>query len=154
MIDILSFFEKHFNVFFVVCLVWPFMFFGYRLYKRKQKGSIFPDISKQTILFRETFASGKSLSTKLKGGASNCLKIVVTDKEIWTTSFFPFTAIIDMFGLENRILKENVLKWEEQKSFFGGNSVIITYRDNRNITKKLEIYSKHHKSFIEAIDSK
>ena len=153
MTDIFSFFDKHLFQFFILSFAWVILFFGYRLIMRKRKGSIFPDISKQHIIYRENFASGKLLSAKLKGGASNCLKLIVTDKEIWTTSFFPFTAIIDMFGLENRIYKVNLVSCEENKTILG-KSVILTFKDDKNKTNKLEIFSKNHQLFIDAIKSK
>jgi hypothetical protein len=40
--------------------------------------------------------------------ASNCLTVIVTDHEVWITSFFPFTTLLGMADLEHRIPRDRI----------------------------------------------
>jgi hypothetical protein len=100
MFEVLRFIQNHFMILWFICFGWVLVSMGFLLYIRKKKGIIFPELSNVTVLHQEHFASGRSLDAKFKGGASNCLKVIVTDKEIRTTPF-SISAIIYLFGLEN-----------------------------------------------------
>ena len=83
----LHFADKNFLLLFGITAVWVFLGFGWRWLKRIRRGSIFPEIAPGQIRYQEWTASGRSYKnwyTQL-GGANNCLKLVVTDDELWVT---------------------------------------------------------------------
>lgn len=62
-------------------VAWNVVGIGYRLWKRKGKGLVFPKPTDPGVVYSERFASGsshKSWRTRL-GGASNCLTVIVTE---------------------------------------------------------------------------
>ncbi len=86
-------------------VAWNVAGIGYRLWKRKGKGLVFPKPTDPGVVYSERFSSGsshKSWRTRL-GGANNCLTVVVTETHLAITTFFPFTAFLDMCDLEHLI---------------------------------------------------
>jgi len=147
------FLEQCFFHFFLVAVIWNVIFFGYFYYKRRQRYPLFPDEAEVTILHKENMASGrshKSIFTKF-GGAQNCLKIIVTNDELWVTSWFPFLLLVDKIDLEHRIPKTSILKVDEKKKFWRTVFEISFNSGDKN--EMIEIIPKYKEQFREAISS-
>jgi hypothetical protein len=125
---------------------------GWRLWRRHTRGSIFPEVSREQIRFRESFASGRShrdRSTRW-GGAANCLKVTVTDDELWIVPLFPFSAFAEQFDLEHRILKRRITEITEHCSFWG-RSFLVDFVDEEGKSHRVDISPKRPEQFIEAL---
>jgi len=145
----------YFFLFFIIAIIWNIIAFGYLFYKRKKRGSIFPDVSENDIMFSEKTASGrshKSIFTRY-GGANNCLKIIITNEELWITSWFPFSLLIEKFDLEHRIKKDQITDIEQLKKMTK-NSFIIHFKTDDNSEKTIELYPKDSNAFAQAIGYK
>ncbi len=108
--QIFRFIENNFAAFFLFALVWNVVGIAFLLRRRSKKGPKFPPLETVNVVFRERFASGAShLSwiTRL-GGASNCLSVILTDSELWITTFFPFTAFAGYYDLEHRVSTQSL----------------------------------------------
>lgn len=144
-----------FPVLFIIVLLWNLIAFGYIYYKRKKRGSIFPPVEESDIIFSEKTASGsshKNIFTKY-GGAGNCLKIIVTNDELWTTTWFPFTLIIDKIDLEHRIQKELITNIEKRTKLTK-EGFIIHFKTENGTEKTVELYPKNNEAFAKVIGFK
>jgi hypothetical protein len=104
-----GFIRDHRELWFGFCALWVCGCMAYMLWRRSHLGPHFPPISAVRVLFREDFASGRSYGLFWRRGhAANCLIVVVTDDEVWVTTFFPFTAFVWFGGLEQRIPRDAI----------------------------------------------
>ncbi len=90
--------------------VWTIAWMGVLLWRRSRTGPRFPDHATVNVLFDESWASGNSLKnafTRL-GGANNCLRVTVTDRELWTSAVFPFSALDQTTDLLHRIDRDAI----------------------------------------------
>jgi len=140
-----------FNTFFLIVIIWNAIMLIYLTYKRGRIPSIFPDIKLQRIIYKESFASGLNLDAKLKGHFSRCLKLVVTDSELWLTSFYPFTLFIDKAELEHRIVRSEISLIENEKHFLH-NVFTISFTDKSGQSQRIRIIPSNAKQFAKAID--
>ena len=95
----------NFHLVIIFAVVWNILGIGFLIWKRKRRGIVFPKLTDSTVKFSERFASGssnKSWKTRL-GGASNCLTVMVTESHFVVTTFFPFTAFVEIYDLEHLI---------------------------------------------------
>lgn len=103
--NINRFFDDNFVLLFAFALIWTVVCVAIMLWRRSSRGPDFPSVDSVNVMFRERFASGashRSIVTRL-GGAQNCLTIILTEDELWITTFFPFTAFVGFYDLEHRI---------------------------------------------------
>ena len=87
---------------------------AFMLWRRKVRGPHFPARDEVNILFEERWTSGnsnKSLFTRL-GGANNCLRVTVTEEELWITPHFPFNALAARIDLDHRVRREAITQVE------------------------------------------
>lgn len=117
---------------------------------KRKKGSLFPDLENQKILYRENFASGRSLAEK-NGWASNILKIIVTEDELWITSGFPFNIFLNQWDLEHRIQRDRIFSIIPKKSFLF-RSYILKFTDSQGVPKTLELIPKKRNEFERALN--
>ncbi len=97
----------------VATLAWHF-------YRRHKCGIVFPPLESVRNVFHEGMASGSSHKnwwTKL-GGARNCMRVTVTDTEVWLRSFFQFSLLAGDFYLEHRIPLSSISSAELRNSAF------------------------------------
>jgi hypothetical protein len=105
--------------------IFPFLFVGgflwvigcmaFMLWRRKTRGPHFPDRNDVNILFEERWTSGsshKSLFTHL-GGANNCLRVTVTDDELWIAPHFPFSAFAATLDFDHRVRRDAITSVEQ-----------------------------------------
>lgn len=100
--------------------------------KRRSSGPVTmpPKFDTADIVFQEWFASGHSQKNILTwlGGARFCLRLVVTKKFLWVTSWFPFSIITPYYDLEHVIELDSLLSVRRSNtSLFP--RVLLTYRD-------------------------
>jgi len=136
-------------IFAFLSVAWSFTFRGIN---RLIRGSIFPPISTQKVLHKEYFASGNSQKNwKTKhGGAANCLKLVVTDTELWVCSFFPFSLMCDEMDLEHRIPKDAISQIKEQNK--SGRSIFtVTFTQKNAEPRILVLMPKQTDNFRESL---
>src|SRR6185369_12562643 len=84
-----------------------------------------PRFEPSDVVFQERFASGcsqKNVLTKL-GGARNCLRLVVTRRFLWVTSWFPFSLIAPFYDLEHVIPLDSILSL--RRSTFLGRRTLL-----------------------------
>ena len=136
--QLFRFIENNFAACFLFALVWNVVGIAFLLWRRSRRGPAFPSLETVNVLFRERFASGashRSWITRL-GGASNCLTVVLSDSELWVTTFLPFTAFAGFYDLEHRIQLESLTTVSQQ-----GKSVTIDFDmpdgDRRRIVLRL-----------------
>ncbi len=89
--------------------------FAWRGYRHWQYGISFPPLKSVQVQFHERMASGSSDKTFFSrfGGARNCLRVTVTDDEVWVRMFFPFSLIKEA-DLEYRIARECITSASSQ----------------------------------------
>lgn len=146
-----NFLDDHFLV--VWCLGVGLCLFGFAAMAWWQilRGPQFPSLSSVNVLHRERFASGcshRSLITRL-GGAKNMLHVVLTDTELWVTTFAYFRGVAGFYDLDHRIPLAEVTHIEDR-----GKSVLITFNrgDYTSGTLQLRLRDKDH--FIRQLASR
>ncbi|MCW3096564.1 MAG: hypothetical protein JWL77_2182 [Chthonomonadaceae bacterium] len=145
-------------------ILWPIWavlslsFIGYIITARKRRGppSVSPTISPSRILYQENFASGRSLEDGITriGGAHNCLKLVVTQDELWVTALFPFSLFLGPYDLIHRIPKQKILSVRESTRFLLGRRLLIEFTCPNGKTATLELAPKNVDGFLQALGIK
>ncbi len=149
MVELVNFLTENFYFFIALCFGWSIGAFSWLYWKRMKRG-LFPKQDPTSILFEEKTASGRSHKnwyTKL-GGAQNCLRILLTPKELWITPIFPFSALGGVFDLDHRIKRSDILSIESGSIWFR-KSAIVTYRDDAGVSLKVEVVPKNLETFLE-----
>lgn len=100
-----KFIDAHFMQLWLLALVWAVSAFTFKYFWHRSKGRFFQDPPTSDVLFSEGFASGRSLKswyTRL-GGASNCLKVVLTHERLFVRPIFPFLILGPDFDLVHSV---------------------------------------------------
>lgn len=131
-------FWKGFPFLFAAAVVWNICAFTFLLWRRKVRGPHFPRRNEVNILFEERWTSGRSFKTFLTriGGANNCLRVTLTDDELWVTPHFPFSALGGKFDLDHRIRRDSIVSMERNRKMIRL-SYILTDGDDRTIELRL-----------------
>jgi hypothetical protein len=111
------------------------------------------DVRAERPLYQEWFASGssqKNIFTKL-GGARNCLRLVVTHRYLWVTSWPPFALLAFLYDLEHIIPLERVLSIERSRHLWQ-DSLDLSYTDERGYIHALRLFPKHPEPFLRALN--
>ena len=146
-----QFVNEHFFTIWLIFAAWPVGLFSWFLWRRHQRGSIFPEVSLQQIRFKESFASGRSHKNwHTRWGYANCLKITVTDEELWVVPFFPFSALAELTDLEHRVRKVDITQIKERRQFFI-RSFLIDFLDQDGQSHRVQIYPRRWRQFKEAL---
>jgi hypothetical protein len=148
-----QFLERYFPLLFGLAFIWVVCAFGYLFFRRLRKGSIFPRLNPNEIIYQEFTASGCSYKTwwTKSGGAKNCLKLVVTVNELWITSWFPFNIMSETCDLEHRIPKDRIKKISVLKSHWSS-VFLIDFLTDTGLERRVKIIPKNGKKFIHALD--
>ncbi len=113
-----------------------------------------PRFTKQDIVYQEYFALGgsnKNILTKL-GGASGCLRLVVTKEVLWVTSWFPFSLFAAAYDMEHVIPLRSIQAIEGKKTL-GIQSLVLTYAEERGISHSLRLKPKNMQAFLDALET-
>jgi hypothetical protein len=114
-----------------------------------------PRFEAADVVFQEWFASGCSqmnIITKL-GGARNCLRLVVTKKFLWVTSWFPFSLIAPFYDMEHVIPLDAIVSVRHSR-FVGRDTLLLTYLDSAGDTHTLRLLPKKPNDFITSLGVK
>ena len=114
----------------------------------KKALQLFPPISTVKVNYRYKFGSGYSLNTNWlkRGGASNVLDVVVTDKELWLKTMTIFAGLAQRVDLLHKIPLENILHTETK-----GVKIIVNINTDTFENKQVAIIIKNPELFIQAI---
>ena len=106
-----------------VIVTWPVMIW-YAVNSRRARGEPVMPRPPASARYADTRASGKQKGKW--GGASNCLMVVVDDRELWLSPVFPITLFVPYgaFGLEFR--KPVALVRAEARKDWTGMNVRLT----------------------------
>lgn len=111
-----------------------------------------PRFEPAEVVFQERFASGcsqKNILTQL-GGARNCLRLVVTERVLWVTSWFPFSLLAPFYDLEHVIPLDAIVS-VRRSSFFGKATLLLTYRDAGACGHTLMLLPRQPDAFIRSL---
>ncbi|MCZ6877549.1 MAG: hypothetical protein O7G29_05345, partial [Acidobacteria bacterium] len=84
------------------------------------------------------------------GGAGNCLKVVVTDEELWVVLVFPFSAFAEYVDLEHRVRKDDIIQMTERRIFFV-RWFLIDFLGQDGQSHRVELCPKRWREFKEAL---
>jgi hypothetical protein len=117
--------------------------------RRIRRGSIFPRRDTVAVLFEERWTSGRSFKSWITryGGANNCLRVTVTEDEIWVTPHVPFNLFADKLDLEHRIPIRDVIRVAPKKR-----SVELEFRYPDGSTRTLELHLRRSADFLSSIN--
>ena len=148
----LQFIDDHFFTIWLIFAAWVVGNFSWKLWRRHQRGSIFPEVPPEQIRFKESIASGRSHKNWRTrwSGAANCLKIIVTDEELWVVPFFPFSALAEYSDLEHRVRKEDITQVTERRLFIV-RSFLIDFLDQDGQGHRVELLPKRWRKFKAAL---
>jgi len=98
-------------------------------------------------------ASGRSFKNFFtrNGGARNCLKVTVTNTEVWIRPFFPFAFLAPTFDLEHRIPRSRIESALIGESLFTS-PVNLLYRDDQARPRRLSLVLRNPEAFMQALD--
>jgi len=147
-----EFLQHNFIWLFLLSVLWVVVGFGWRYFRHKRTGVIFPRVSPEHIQFEERASSGcshKTMFTRL-GGARNCLQVTVTDAEVWIRPFFPFSVLAQQFDLEHRIPRASITSVQPTQSAFV-RSLLLDYRDERGQSHRLSLVLRKPGEFMRAL---
>lgn len=113
-----------------------------------------PKFTKQDIVYQEYFASGgsnKNILTKM-GGASGCLRLVVTKDLLWVTSWLPFSLFAAAYDLEHVIPLRRIRSIAGAKTM-GMQNLVLTYADAGGTSHALRLRPKNTPAFLNALET-
>jgi hypothetical protein len=117
---------------------------------RIRTGPTFPPLSTVNVLHRERFASGRShysLITKL-GGAQNALAVVLTDADLWITTFSFFRGIAGFYDLDHRIPISRITNVENR-----GKAIFVQFQKPDGDQCKIELRLRGTHDFLSCLRS-
>ncbi len=121
-------------------IAFPFLWIGGLIaasvaYRLSADKPIFPRVPKNSP-FKERAASGWNDGSVLGrlGGANNCLLVVVTDRALIVSPFFPFNLMFlpELLGLELSVPLSNIRRVEVRRRLLRS-SLIVETSDGRRI---------------------
>ena len=129
--------------------------FGYLVWLFVRARKTRPRFEPTEVVFQERYASGcsqKNILTKL-GGARNCLRLVVTRRVLWVTSWFPFSLITPFYDLEHVIPLDAIIS-VRRSSFLGRATLLLSYRGSEGDEHTLRLLPKQPDAFIQSLGVK
>jgi hypothetical protein len=117
----------------------------------KKALSIFPNINTVKVIYRDKMASGystKSWKTKV-GGASRAIDIVVTDKELWLTSFLLFAGITKQHDILHKIPFNKIISASDEAG-----KITLNFKSDKGEAKQVVLITKDTLAFLNAIGKK
>jgi len=147
-----AFLQRNFVWFFLLPFAWMLITFGWRYYRYKRRGDVFPEVAPGQFRFHERRASGHSKKTLFSrlGGARNCLHVSVTDTEVWIRMPFPLNVLAENFDLEHRISRDAITN-VEVVPIRTQQSVLLEYRDKQGRGHRLSLTLRDREAFLEAV---
>jgi hypothetical protein len=143
-----QFVQNHFWLLYAASAAWCVIAMSYMLWRRRIRGPHFPDRRQVTVLYDEKWTSGrslKSLFTRLCG-ANNCLRVTVTDQELWVTPHFPFSAFASKFDLDHRVRRGHIANVARN-----GKTIVVNFAGPDEKTKSVELRLRRPDEFLSAM---
>jgi len=136
---------------FAAALVVNLLGMAWILIRRIWREPLFPPRTSVTIGFEERWTSGRSFKTWLTrlGGANNCLRVTVTEDEIWVTPHVPFSLFADQLDLEHRIRIRDLTRIDPRKR-----SLELEFRTATGESRTLELCLRRSAEFLAMVRSK
>lgn len=146
-----TFFRQHFFTLFFFALVWVIGNSAWRFYRHRQRGISFPPLKSVHVRFHEGAASGNSDKNSFSrmGGARRCLRVTVTDDEVWVRPFFPFNLITES-DLEHRIPVSSITFAQLADSKLG-RRVLLNFRLPDGDSRRLSLDLREPDHFLAAL---
>ncbi len=147
-----TFVSQHTGILFIVCAFWVFANLARLFYRQRKRGVIFPPLESVHPVFHEGMASGssyKSWKTRVVG-TRNCLRVTVTDSEVWIRPFFPFSLLAEDLDLEHRIPFSSILAAELSGSWLR-RSVILDFQLADRSHRRMRLRLRSANAFLAAI---
>jgi hypothetical protein len=149
---LLEFINGNFFWLFLFSFVWVSCWFGWFYYKHKKTGIVFPPVPDTGVHYVEGNASGsshKTLFTRL-GGASRCLRVTVTDTEVWIRPYPPFDIFAQMFDMEHRIPRASITSVRPGKTLWV-RTLILDYQDQAGQMHRVSLVLRNPDAFLRAL---
>ena len=143
--------EYWIRIFIAVIFLWNILVLLASILYRRYKLADQTPFDKTKLVFDENWVSGwsrKNWFTRI-GGAGKCLKVSVNNEEVYIRPFYPlqFGFIPEIFDLEHRIPKENVISIEQSSDLFGKETTEITYTNEVGQSRNFDLYLNNENEF-------
>ena len=128
------------------------VFLGYIIERNVAARRMRPHLAKDEIIYQENFASGcsqKNFLTKI-GGASNCLRLIVTRDLLWITSWFPFSLLGPIYDLEHVIPLRRINSVQPTR-VFSVDCLLLSFTDETGVSHSVKISPKNRERFVRAL---
>lgn len=144
---------RHFPPTLTFVRLWLVVGFSWQFYHYWKFRIVFPPLKSVHHLFHEGTASGSSGKNWLTriGGANNCLRVTVTDSEVWIRTFFPFNLLARSIDLEHRIPRESILAVERLSSVRRQRIVLLDFQLPDGGQRRLKLRLKNPQAFLAAL---
>ncbi|HWA24105.1 MAG TPA: hypothetical protein VG734_00415 [Lacunisphaera sp.] len=149
-----KFVDAHFQQIWLLTLGWVIGSFTFKYFRHRSKGRFFDDPSAGALLYSENFASGRSLKSWRTrfGGASNCLKIMITADRLFVRPIFPFLILGPDIDLVHSIPLGSIESATPQRGAFQS-ALRIKFRSTDSTTSEIDIMSKKFAEFEATLSS-
>jgi len=145
---LVQFLNTHFLELWLLAISWVVVSFTFKYFWHRSKGRFFQDPPTSDVLYSEGYASGRSLKswfTRL-GGASNCLRVVLTHERLFVRPAFPFLILGPDFDLVHSVPLKNI-ESAIRKDRTLMKQISIRFRLADGATREIEITSKKSDQF-------
>ena len=137
--------------FFVILLIgfaWFIGSFAFKHYRNRKKGLYFDDPSPGSVVYSETYVSGRShKSTKTRfSGASNCLKLAITPTQLFIRPLFP----VIVFGTHSdqiHVVEISKISKIEKATGFMARGLDLVFSNDEDIETRFTVISKNEMEF-------
>jgi hypothetical protein len=82
------------------------------------------------------------------GGANNCLRVTVTDDELWVAPHFPFSGFAGQIDLDHRVLRDAITNVEQN-----GKIVRVTFALDDDDERMIALRLRNADRFCEVLQS-
>ena len=138
-----KFIEAYFLELWLLCFGWILVVFTFKYFWQRSKGHFPEDPASTSTVFSESFASGRSLKswfTRL-GGASNCLKVMLTRDRSIIRPLFPFLVLGPELDLVHSIPLTSLESIDKRTGSFRS-CIRIRFKLPAGEQREIEIQSK------------
>jgi hypothetical protein len=154
LLDWREFLAENLDLLWLLMLGWLILSFAFKYFWHRSKGRFFDDPPDSAVIYSEGFASGRSLKswwTRL-GGASNCLKVMLTAERFFVRPIFPFLIL----GPDLDLIHNVPLKHIESAFHRDGllqRGIRIRFRLTDGSVREIDIISKKPDQFETALST-
>jgi len=94
----------------------------------------------------------KNILTQL-GGARGVLRLVVTDKLLWVTSWFPFSLLAPFYDMEHVIPLGQITNVETRERWMS-TEIRLSYADTNGEIHLLKLIPRDQRGFLQALEKR